>query len=603
MSARFGFDFSAVRVHTDGEAARSAAAVRADAYTVGSHVVFGSGRFQPNTGSGMRLIAHELAHVVQQSALPATDGRPLQHQLEVSPSNSPAERSADAAADAVMRGAAVSGLAGSNVPSVQRAEVANCYSDTLTENQIGNAAHEVIQSWCAIQNAPCFSEVPIPGGSSKGTGNTGFADLLSHGAPGSGEIEVGEVKPVSQSGDVAPHLQLHGYITAQQALRPDVKVVPMYSWTPMPPLNGMTPFLPNSKGVQFLNCSAPTNGLYFYWCTRSKKDKDYKPYPIPLPKELLDRIQDTIKKLGDQGKGEPQKAPDKKPGEPGKRPEQTPEEPPVFEPEPAIPKWVWAAIAIACAIAIGILLLPAEIVAGILAAAAALVLLVVGSSDAKAATRAGDGDGGGRDVDAALAKLTSGQGVKLTPEQAARALALGQIVTDGVAGGAGGDAAKDLAQAAADVRPQLAVAQAALGTGGGSGPASPRSAGGAPAEGGGAKPTKTAPAQTGGGEGGEAKAPTSGGAPVLTPTAQLPEAGAVTSFPIFIVAGLGPSAVVGRSYETVLRIDLGSPFAVPVLLQVVSRKGRDLVLEVGRTWYVAERQIGSPKGTRYTYSF
>src|SRR5206468_577163 len=78
----------------------------------------------------------------------------------------------------------------------------------------------------------------------------------------------------------------------------------------------------------------------------------------------------------------------------------------------------------------------------------------------------GDRGGGGTDVDAALAKLTSGQGVKLTPEQARQALALGQIVTNGVAGGAGGDAAKDLKQAAADVAPQLTAAQAALGTGG-----------------------------------------------------------------------------------------------------------------------------------------
>jgi hypothetical protein len=66
MEARFGFDFSRVRIHTDGQAARSAEAVGALAYTVDEHVVFGPGHYSPRTADGRRLIAHELAHVVQQ---------------------------------------------------------------------------------------------------------------------------------------------------------------------------------------------------------------------------------------------------------------------------------------------------------------------------------------------------------------------------------------------------------------------------------------------------------------------------------------------------------------------------------------------------------
>lgn len=68
MEPRFGQDFSRVRVHADARAAESAQAVQASAYTVGSHVVFGSGGFQPHSGEGQRLLAHELAHVVQQGA-------------------------------------------------------------------------------------------------------------------------------------------------------------------------------------------------------------------------------------------------------------------------------------------------------------------------------------------------------------------------------------------------------------------------------------------------------------------------------------------------------------------------------------------------------
>ncbi|MCL4401874.1 MAG: DUF4157 domain-containing protein [Acidobacteria bacterium] len=66
MESRFGYEFGSVRVHHDATAATSAAAVYARAYTVGSHVVFGSGQYQSGEG-GRGLLAHELTHVIQQS--------------------------------------------------------------------------------------------------------------------------------------------------------------------------------------------------------------------------------------------------------------------------------------------------------------------------------------------------------------------------------------------------------------------------------------------------------------------------------------------------------------------------------------------------------
>lgn len=68
MEQRFGHDFSAVRVHADGSAEQSAQDVNACAYTVGCNVVFGAGQFAPATHAGRHLLAHELAHVLQQSA-------------------------------------------------------------------------------------------------------------------------------------------------------------------------------------------------------------------------------------------------------------------------------------------------------------------------------------------------------------------------------------------------------------------------------------------------------------------------------------------------------------------------------------------------------
>ena len=72
MESRFGHDFSRVRVHSGGAAEQSARDVNAQAYAVGTHIVFGAGRFAPDTHAGRHLIAHELAHVLQQQ-----DHRPM----------------------------------------------------------------------------------------------------------------------------------------------------------------------------------------------------------------------------------------------------------------------------------------------------------------------------------------------------------------------------------------------------------------------------------------------------------------------------------------------------------------------------------------------
>jgi Domain of unknown function (DUF4157)/Lysine-specific metallo-endopeptidase len=69
MEARFGQQFGDVRIHTDARAADSARAVHALAYTVGRNIVFGPERYTPDSYEGRKLLAHELAHVVQQSEM------------------------------------------------------------------------------------------------------------------------------------------------------------------------------------------------------------------------------------------------------------------------------------------------------------------------------------------------------------------------------------------------------------------------------------------------------------------------------------------------------------------------------------------------------
>lgn len=72
MEQRFGEDFSKVRMHTDARAVQSADELSAKAYTFGNNIVFNQGRFTPASAEGKRLLAHELAHVVQQSRGGAT---------------------------------------------------------------------------------------------------------------------------------------------------------------------------------------------------------------------------------------------------------------------------------------------------------------------------------------------------------------------------------------------------------------------------------------------------------------------------------------------------------------------------------------------------
>lgn len=65
---RFGRDLGDVRVHTGAEAAESARSLHARAYTYGNDIVFGDGQYAPGSAAGRRLLAHELAHVVEAPA-------------------------------------------------------------------------------------------------------------------------------------------------------------------------------------------------------------------------------------------------------------------------------------------------------------------------------------------------------------------------------------------------------------------------------------------------------------------------------------------------------------------------------------------------------
>ena len=100
MEPRFGHDFGGVRVHKDAKAAESARAVNALAYVAGQNAVFGAGQYAPGSGTGQRLLAHELAHVVQQGR---PGGPAASHaNLEVSNAGDTAEQEAETLADRIL---------------------------------------------------------------------------------------------------------------------------------------------------------------------------------------------------------------------------------------------------------------------------------------------------------------------------------------------------------------------------------------------------------------------------------------------------------------------------------------------------------------------
>jgi Domain of unknown function (DUF4157) len=101
FESRFGHEFGRVRIHDDAAAASSAAKLNAAAYTVGGDIVFGTERYDPGTAAGRELLAHELAHVVQQdggTAAAAPD------EMTVEPPDGALEREAHGAAAATITG-------------------------------------------------------------------------------------------------------------------------------------------------------------------------------------------------------------------------------------------------------------------------------------------------------------------------------------------------------------------------------------------------------------------------------------------------------------------------------------------------------------------
>lgn len=133
MEGAYGADFSGVRVHTDGASGQAAGDLNARAFTAGSDIFFGEGEYDPDSEDGEHLIAHELAHVVQQGdgAKGTGDG------MTISSSGDSSEVAADRAADAVVRGEPVPAV-GSGPASMIHRDALGDLNSTSKGNWIGN---------------------------------------------------------------------------------------------------------------------------------------------------------------------------------------------------------------------------------------------------------------------------------------------------------------------------------------------------------------------------------------------------------------------------------------------------------------------------------
>jgi hypothetical protein len=183
MEGRFARDFGNVRIHSGPRAAASALSIRARAFTIGRHIVVGALREEPDIGERLWLLAHELAHVIQQEAGEGVVQADAKDVCKL-------ERRADLAADIVARGDALpAAFAFGTSPygSIQRHMDEPCRGTPISarERHIYMAANQAIEN--AYKNAHAAhaegiftgtdfdrGEISLP----KGAPNKKFGDLL-----------------------------------------------------------------------------------------------------------------------------------------------------------------------------------------------------------------------------------------------------------------------------------------------------------------------------------------------------------------------------------------------------------------------------------------
>ena len=218
MEDRMGDSLGDVRIHTGPTAAAACESINARAFTVGNHIAFNSGVYDPSSPEGQHVLAHELAHVRQQtqgavSMLPQEDV-----ELEVDPDPALEREAEEAAQQAMVDGPVVINRMGCEM-QIQRAEKGMTRREFLSGG-IQDVEEEDFPDvdWAAVGRAGFeqFVKGNVPGGSEFGamkdefdkqvSGTSQLVDQLnSESPPPSWTNEI--------AGEVVDRLELNGDIT------------------------------------------------------------------------------------------------------------------------------------------------------------------------------------------------------------------------------------------------------------------------------------------------------------------------------------------------------------------------------------------------------
>ena len=312
MESRFGRDFSNVRIHADEPAAKSAQAINAQAYTVGEDIVFGPGRYSATSAPGRRLLAHELAHVVQQSGSPVGVQTSA---IAVAGANA-SEQEAQIASEGVMMGhpvrirerAAPGVILRQPDEPILTAGAAGgcgiCFKGDV--KAVGNVAHALIQTEFEIMYPNLLPQFPIEVPDSPNVIKKGIPDLIMPTPTG---FQIGEIKPANPEGYFEGDAKIEIYrrlLTERYGnVNPALTIEPMML-TPPPPMPFVEPA--SLTCTQLLICGPSVRGVYGYLCeppfsgalrARCRCADDRPPVPPPVPvrkkKEVEERERVRIK--------------------------------------------------------------------------------------------------------------------------------------------------------------------------------------------------------------------------------------------------------------------------------------------------------------------
>jgi Domain of unknown function (DUF4157) len=166
-----GADLTGVRVHTGGEADALAVKLGASAFTSGQHIFMRAGAYDPGSQQGMRLMAHEVTHTVQQRTGPVA-GAPAAGGVRVSTPGDVHEREADGAADAILAGgrariggggaerAAASDAGGGGAVTVQRMDYDDHRPKPTKEQQLQSIRDHIRRDFLGKDNPRTWRDYP-----------------------------------------------------------------------------------------------------------------------------------------------------------------------------------------------------------------------------------------------------------------------------------------------------------------------------------------------------------------------------------------------------------------------------------------------------------